>query len=241
MAAARLLSLALVPALSLAGQLSQTKTILSAGRKIHVDVYCGEPSKAAAIVVFLHGSGGPRSPGIPYAGEVQRLADEGYCVFLPHFLDATRGSPAEPESHYSVWVRTVEDSIAWIADFTRAPKEQMALAGYSLGGMVALATAVRNPELGAVIAISGNLPDEFYRSMTTLPALLIVHGRDDEVVPVSNAIQLAALCKSRNLVCQSEIYPGERHSFSAEARVRLGNEIEAFLREHLKRATKKPL
>ena len=53
--------------------------------------------------------------------------------------------------------------------------------------------------------------------MQSLPPLLILHGEQDEEVPVVNARQLIRLCKLKDLTCELGIYPAERHVFSRSA------------------------
>jgi dienelactone hydrolase len=65
---------------------------MSGGKKIQLEEFCRSPSPAMpAAVIFLHGSGGPDSANLPYVVEEQDLAKQGYCIYVPHFLDSTGG------------------------------------------------------------------------------------------------------------------------------------------------------
>ncbi len=201
----------------------------SRGKTIHLDEYCATPSSDSRLVVFLHGSGGLGSKNIPYTDEVQRLVQNGYCAYLLHYLDATGGAASNLEKNYPVWVQALEDASAFVRARTGAPIGRTAIVGYSLGASIALAAATRSSNFGAVVSISGSLPDRYFSPALILSQLLIIHGSADNVVPVSNATQLAELCKTNNGVCELSIYPNEGHAFSAGAKSRIANEISRFL------------
>ncbi len=74
------------------------------------------------------------------------------------------------------------------AECTRAglPKEAVALMGFSQGAMMALHAGLRRaPSVRAVLAFSGALLDtpDLAAECVAKPPVLLVHGRDDEVVP----------------------------------------------------------
>jgi carboxymethylenebutenolidase len=225
------LSLVLLFAYDLPGK---SLKFTSAGKTIHLDEYCALPSPDARLVVFLHGSGGPASKNLPYNDEVQRLVLNGYCAYLLHYLDATGGTASNPSRNYPVWVQAVEDALAFVRARTGALIGKTALIGYSLGASIALAAAARNPAFGAVVSISGSLPDRYFNPTLTLPPLLIIHGSADNLVPVSNSTELAEFCRTKkNGVCEISIYPEEGHAFSAGAKSHIADEIDRFLAKTL--------
>jgi predicted esterase len=207
--------------------------IVSGGKHLKVEERCGATSPASAAAIFLHGSGGPGSGNLPYLDEMQDLTKKGYCVYILHYLDATGKSPASPEKHYPVWVQGVSDLSRYITAKKNIPIVKIALVGYSLGASIALASAAINPGLGSVIEFSGSLPDEYLPLFNACPPLLIIHGQDDESIPVVNARQLASLCELKKQIYSIELLPKEGHAFSPGAIITSTHKVEAFLNEHI--------
>lgn len=200
--------------------------LMSGGAKIQVEEYCDGLASSARVVIFLHGSGGPQSENLPYRDELRRLRSEGYCVFVPHYLGATRGSAADPPRHYRTWARVVTDTLSYTKN------ARAVLVGYSLGASVALAAAAADSRVQGVVEFSGSLPDE-YVPTAKLPPLLIFHGESDATVPAWNARQLVELCRQRQFNCEAHIWPGEGHVFSAAAVQRAEGLMGEFLLAHL--------
>lgn len=223
--------------LALDGRASRIRSykavIVSTGTTIRLEEFCRVSELSRPAVIFLHGSGGPESKNLPYRDVMQDLTEQGYCVYVPYYLDSTGGSGNNPPKHYSIWVQVVEDTVKYIAAKIMTPPERTALVGYSLGASVALATAAKDPRFAAVVEFSGSLPDEYFRLMRTLPPLQIIHRLDDQSVPAWNATQLARLCKMRELVCDVRLYPREGHFFSNAAMIRAKRGVEGFLKDHV--------
>lgn len=176
------------------------------------------PRKIHPPILMLSGSGGLKSPNLPYGHEARWLAERGYRVYLLHYLDATRGSASNPAAHYSTWVRVAHDAIASTLTKTEAGVRRVVLIGFSLGASVALAEASRDDaRVAGVVAWSGSLPDEYARIAVTLPPILIIHGEKDTVIPVADAAQLTKLCELLKTRCEFQVFRGESHWFSAGA------------------------
>jgi dipeptidyl aminopeptidase/acylaminoacyl peptidase len=69
--------------------------------------------------------------------------------------------------------------------------------------------------------------------MTTMPPLLILHGEDDDVVPVSNAYDLEKLLKKKALPYEIKVYPRQGHGFSGDALEDSKRRTVSFLSAHL--------
>jgi len=179
-------------------------------------------------VIFLCGSGGVRSANFPFARQVNRFANSGRRVYVPHYLDVTRGDTRSPALHYRLWAQTVRDAIQYIQAQTNIPLHRMAIVGYSLGASVALSVGTFEPQLSGIVVWSGSLPDA-YRDVNQLPPLLILHGGRDPIIPIYNARQLGWLCTLNHFRCTLSIYPEEGHAFSAQGIARADSEIQAFL------------
>ena len=207
----------------------KTTTFQSGGARVTIDEYRSRVSTTdAAAVVLLYGSGGVQSSAIRYTDEARLFARRGYWVYLPHYLEVTRRSASEPELHYAIWAQTVCDALQYIQSQTGIPRSRTVIAGYSLGGSVALSAAAMEPRLAGVVVWSGSMPDA-YRDVKTLPPLLILHGGRDPVIPADDARQLAALCTIEQFRCDLSIYSEEGHAFSADGITRANRQIQAFL------------
>jgi carboxymethylenebutenolidase len=199
------------------GLLHRTMSFRSSDTRIAMDEYAAAAAAhAQSAVVLLYGSGGLRSSAFPYATYARIFVANDRLVYLPHFLDVTHGSAAQPQLHYAIWARAVRDALSAIHSRTALPLNRTFLVGYSLGASVALSVGAREPDLAGLVVWSGSLPD-LYADVRRLPPLLILHGARDAVIPESNARQLAQLCALRQFSCQLTIFPGEGHAFSKSA------------------------
>jgi fermentation-respiration switch protein FrsA (DUF1100 family) len=57
------------------------------------------------------------------------------------------------------------------------------------------------------------VPIKLWPGLKKLPPVLVVHGAQDDVVPVSEAYALIGFCKEKGLECVSKIYEKEGHLF----------------------------
>ena len=203
--------------------------VTSAG-EVEIEEYASGAAIAdVPVVVLLSGSGGVRSPNMPFDSQARLFAGAGFRVYIPHYLDVTHGSPSDPIKHYAIWAEAVRDALAFIQVQTHVAPRRIALVGYSLGASVALAAAAGESRLAGVVVWSGSLPDAYVGAFDRLPPLLILHGAQDKVIPVFNARQLAKLCELKRGVCKLSVYAEEGHAFSSAGIGRADREIEAFL------------
>ena len=97
-----------------------------------------------------------------------------------------------------------------------------------------MALAAQEPRLRAVVELSGGLPPGLERSLSpATPPVLVLHGDQDSVVPVSEAHKLKRLLEQHAVRHQVEILPGETHWFSPGAQQRVLLTCAAFLGRYL--------
>ena len=182
-----------------------------------------------ACIIWLHGLGADGhdfEPLIPQLGVVET---QGVRVVLPHAPrrpvtinggmvmpawydilapDFTRGQDVsgirESEQQLQALIRREIDA--------GIPAEKILLAGFSQGGAIVLHTGLRYPQpLAGILALSTYLPlvdslaGEAAAANRSVP-LMMAHGTEDPVVPVSQAMQ------SRNEL-QQRGYSVEWHSY----------------------------
>lgn len=116
------------------------------------------------------------------------------------------------------------------------PANQMALAGFSQGGMMALYSGVRMPEApGAIISIAGALlaPNQMAQALTVKPPVLLIHGKDDQVVPFQAMDMANMVLKANGVSVETLACEGVGHGISEEG---LKGMI-AFMANHLENDT----
>lgn len=115
---------------------TQTKPFKN-GMPLHISTI-GDPSLPR--IVFLHGFLGSGSDWLPLARQLEKE----YCsilVDLPGHGETGISATADPDLFFKETV----DALA--AELTRSPSPPSLLVGYSMGGRVALALALRHPHL----------------------------------------------------------------------------------------------
>lgn len=185
-------------------------TFLSHGREISCAVY--GPKEPMATIIVLEGQTPLESTDGP--AQAAFFASHGYRVLLPDYTSVASPTVKPTAANYRRWAQVVEDMLV---DPNLLRSRRVGLAGQNLGASVALVAAANNSKVSAVVEWSGLLPNEFFAQVQSLPPLLILHGEQDDEVPVLNARQLVRLCKLKDFVCDAPEYPNEGHVFSASA------------------------
>ena len=161
------------------------------------------------LMILLHGVGGPTAFSREQA---VFFAKHGFRVVLPHYLEAGHGTTASDEN-YEAWTAAVRE----VMDGSPGgPVSPTVVVGYSLGASVALALGSQGRGPDAIAEFYGSLPDRYFRDLKGMPPLLILHGDQDNEIPVNNALQLSRLCSDPELRCEIHIYPKEGHGFAPE-------------------------
>ncbi len=120
---------------------------------------------------------------------------------------------------------------ALMEQFAIAPG-RVVLAGFSQGGMMALYGGVRTTEpFGAVISIAGALlaPGQMAQAMTVRPPVLLIHGKDDQVVPFQAMDMAKAILETNKVTVETLACEGVGHGISGEGLARMMDFIAAKL------------
>jgi len=151
------------------------------------------------LVVFVHGAG--TTPNT-YRALIQAIAARGYVVAAPAFPESSSpdivGSDrafelAEPQALAlpAVIDRVRVAGIGGVPTASLIAPDQLHLVGHSLGAATVLAagynSCCRIDGLASVSAISATLLDTSGDYDLSGTPLLLVHGRDDDVLPVGQA------------------------------------------------------
>jgi dipeptidyl aminopeptidase/acylaminoacyl peptidase len=208
----------------------------SGGKRIGVQVWRGERAPAPAILV-LHGAGGVDA-GNRYVSHLARLvAAHGFQTFLVEYFDRTAtayATDATIKTHAPAWLETIHDTVDFIAAQPGVDAECIGTFGYSLGGYLAVAHAAQDERIRAVVELAGGIDAETAGAARRLPPLLIVHGREDQRVSFTNAVELQSLCEKLRTPVQTLFLPGERHLLSPGAALVAIQQALRFFDTHLK-------
>jgi carboxymethylenebutenolidase len=216
-------------------------------------------------LILLHGCEG-WSDLLPYRFIARTLAQEGYVVILIRYYDRTSTPDEVPardraeflrwtkgeaagekrsaaREAFDAWIETVGDAIAYARKRPNVDPHRIGLVGCSLGGYVAVSAAARSDfQVGAVVELFGGLPEEKRKSFRKLPPMLVLHGEDDDVVPVKEAHAIVGLLTLRKQTVEAEIFAGVGHCFIPPGKttpdiwvvMRAGKRTTSFLNKHLR-------
>lgn len=93
------------------------------------------------------------------------------------------------------------------------------LVGFSQGAMMALDVGLRNAEpLKGIVAFSGGLvaPDEIGDNMQSKPPVCLLHGGEDDVVPVRMSVLSGEALKKQGVDVRVHISPGAGHMIAED-------------------------
>jgi len=206
---------------------------LSGGQSITAQEFVPALPGRYPAVLALYGSGGLREG---WADQPARLlAGQGYSVFVVHYFDRTGTVGADRETtqrNFPLWMGTIGDGISFAAQHASVDPQRIGLLGFSLGAYLALAVASLDARVSAVIDFFGGLPEELH-GFTRMPPVLILHGEQDRVVPVSEAVRLQQLLDRAGAPYEIKLYPGAGHGFNGLQLLDAGQRTVQFLRKYL--------
>lgn len=204
-----------------------------------IRIYEHEPadSKQHPALLVLHGSGGSASYLVDRFAPT--LAKLGIATYAPHYFDKTGTHRATAETildgrHFPAWLEAIRSAFNFIAGRPSVDARRIAVLGISLGAYLAMSLAVEDSRVRAVIEMSGGIAPEWEDRVTpAIPPVLILHGIQDNVVPVAEAHKLQAVLKRHQVPHQIELLPQETHWFSAAAQARVLMTCAGFLAKNL--------
>lgn len=216
--------------------ISQSQLVFeSGGRNIRLDSFLPSDSgRRFPAVIGLHGSGGGH---VSMAEPATLLAGQGFAVYVLHYFDRTDttyvdGLPTIAR-HFPAWMKTLWDSVSFVARQPQVDPDRIGLLGFSLGAYLSLSAATIDSRVRAVVDFFGGLPKEMKLFMRRLCPVLILHGEQDKTVPVQEAYHLQQLLEKKQIPYEIQIYPGVGHGFSADIWRDAGLRSLAFLNKYL--------
>ena len=206
----------------------------SGGRQITMDRFLpnGDASSLPAVV-GLHGAGGGY-PLVAVPGRV--LAAQGFAVYVPHYFERTDTTVADfaaAKRHFPAWMKTIWDAVSFVVRQPHVDPERVALLGISLGAYLSLSSAAIDDRIKAVVDFFGGFPKEMKLFTRRFCPVLILHGEEDDTVPVTEAHHLQRILEKKNIPYEMKIYPGAGHGFNQETMHDAGQRSLNFLKKHL--------
>ncbi|MGZ5849142.1 MAG: alpha/beta hydrolase [Methyloceanibacter sp.] len=198
-------------------------------------------SQAKQLVVFLHGYGADGNDLIglgrewarvlPNAAFVSPNAPEA-CGMAPtgrQWFNLTMRDPGEIGRGVAQAAPILNAFLDAELERLRLPSRSLALVGFSQGTMLALAVGLtRNPAPAAIVGYSGALAGvESLPQPGNGPAVLLVHGDMDEVIPMDAMVIAREQLAVAGLPVEWHVAPGVGHGIDGEG-LRLGG---AFLKQ----------
>ena len=171
------------------------------------------PSAPKGIVLFAHGSGSSRhSPRNRHVAEV--LNDHSLGTLLVDLLTAEEEQEDEVTARLRFDIELLSQRLVSITDrlasLPRFRGQEIGLFGASAGAAAALMTAAQRPDLVKAVVSRGGRPDlaASTASLVRAPTLLIVGGRDTEVIQMNRDAMALMKCKT-----ELKIVPEATHLF----------------------------
>lgn len=188
------------------------------------------PPEAAALVLFVHGSGSsrlsPRNQSVAQALQQHRMA-----TLLFDLLAEIEASDRRKVFDIDLLSERVEQALDWVRGQATLSHLRIGLFGASTGAAAALvAAAVRPGQVGAVVSRGGR-PDLATPCLAAVqaPTLLIVGGADSEVLAFNRTALRALRCVKR-----LEVVPGATHLFDEPGTLESVTELAAaWFENHL--------
>jgi len=206
---------------------------------------------ARQLVVFLHGYGADGNDLIDIGRAWQEMLPDAAFV-SPHAPRPCGQAPMgrewfpltfrDPNERWT----GVNDAAPTLNAFLDAelarhklPPSALALVGFSQGTMMSLHVGLRRPVApAAIVGYSGMLvvpeeiePEQFMTQIVAKPPVLLVHGDQDELIPVQALLHGSQSLAAMDIPVQWHISPGVGHGIDQEG-LRHGGEFlrKAFAR-----------
>jgi dienelactone hydrolase len=205
----------------------------SAGQRVTVQQFLPAAAGKYPAILALHGSGGIRESWSEQPSKL--MAGQGFSVFVIHYFERTGTARADQQTthrYFPEWMKAIGDAITFAAYNPAVDASRIGLLGFSLGGFLALAVASVDPRVKAVVEFFGGMPEEL-QGFTRMPPVLILHGEEDRMVPVTEATRLQQLLERAGTPYEIKLYPGAGHGFNGLQFLDAGQRAVKFLKKYL--------
>lgn len=195
------------------------------------------PEDAAGIVLFAHGAGSSRlSPRNRYVAGVLQQAGIGTLLF--DLLMEAEAADRANVFNIGLLASRLMQATHWLREDASTRDLPVGYFGASTGAAAALVAAARLPDVVAAVVSRGGRPDLAGRELANVraPTLLIVGGRDEEVLEL-NRQAMTLIPAEKELV----VIPGATHLFEEPGALeRVAELARDWFSKYLGRARRRP-
>jgi carboxymethylenebutenolidase len=178
-----------------------------------------------AILLVHEAAGMTPLPARIFREYSELLAGKGYIVLLVHYFNRTgheRVDPRKPDEirkHFPAWRETIRDSLKHLASQPDVDPRRVGLLGISLGSFLSLSVAM-DRELGvaAVASLFGGLPDELWQDLRYLPPVLVIGGKQDQLVSANKCYAIRGWCAEKGVDCECCVFENQGHLFEEDVK-----------------------
>jgi len=215
----------------------QTVYFASSGHQVAVDLARPAQPGPHPVILLLYGRGGLSFYGPGFVQLSQKLTDAGFAVLTLHYFDAS-ASPDSPEvtaARFETWRKALDDALAFAAVLPDIDPKRIGVVGVSLGGFLAAVEAVQDERIAALVSESAGVSTWFPQQPARMAPLLIVHSREDTIVPMSDAEHLAEIARSFRVEPEFSLYDGRQHVLTGDSARSANERIVDFFTRVLRR------
>lgn len=203
--------------------IEESGSYVSDSADIQVDIYRPETRGRHLTVLLLHSSSGIHDLGPQQVTRYARtLASLGVTALVVHYFDGTGHFTAgddDERQYFWTWVRQVRDGISWALHQPYVHEKEVHLLGISLGAWVGAGVGAVDPRVHGMALIGSGLEPSLRDSLSRAAPALLLHGSNDETVPLSDAQTLLRALHAHGRRAQLHVYPGEPHTLGDSASV----------------------
>ena len=222
-----------------------TTQVKSGGEELRVDVFAPQSAGRHPAAILLHGSSGLHKFG---SSTIERyahaLAEQGITAFVVHYFDGTGDYSADDSvesANYFHWVGNVKDVVTWASSRPDVQRRRVSLLGHSLGAWLAVGVGAMDPRVFRMVLLGSGLEPFLADSIKRMPPTLLLHGSDDDVVPLSDVKALQSFMTSRGYRVTLHIYPGEEHTFGDSVAIDALTQTAKFIAPPVRRVLRNNL
>ena len=201
---------------------------VSGGTRVEVERFAPHAARLGShaggypAVLVLHSSDGVRGPsGAIVRRWADALARHGYVAYVVHYFDRTGDTRTDDEREdrvFPTWTDALQDAVTFVRRDPAVDTARVSAFGLSLGGYMALALGAADPRVDRLVVLSGGFFDALAPTVHRLPPTLLLHGSDDDVVPLSAAQRVERTLARLHVPHRLVVYPGRGHGLDAETR-----------------------
>jgi carboxymethylenebutenolidase len=203
-------------------------------------------------VLLLHGASGFLRFRELYERHAMALTATGHRVYVvmyysdsDHLVMTGNGREARRKTYrqrFESWVQTTADALEYVTTIPSTDTDNVAVLGFSQGAYIAVGVAGTDRRVTAIVVKYGGLPSALADRIDTMPPTLIIHGEADDVVPLSEAYNLAQFLDELCADYVLKTYADAGHGFDARKDSETADDSVQltvdFLNENLKTAQK---